>query len=1709
MGFVNKTTLCWLSLLLFVSNFQTASNGQDIDSEKLEKISFATQVRPLLAANCFGCHQGAIARGKYVMTDFNSMLAGGESGDTAIVPGKPKESRLIEVTTSHDGTAEMPPNAEPLTNKDLDIIAQWISEGALNDYSKPTANYTSENPPVYSRLPMVTTLDFSPDGTQIAVSGFHEVLLLKVADNWKENNSKQPIFGEISKRLIGLSSRIDGVKYSPDGKLLAVCGGNPGEFGEIQVWDVQTGELSLSKTVSFDTLYGVNWSPDGTTISFGCTDTTLRTINAVTGEQQLFQGAHDDWVRDTVFSKDGTKLVSVGRDMSCKLTDVATQRFVDNITSITPGVLKGGIAAIDRHPTRDEIVIGGADGIPKVYRMDRLTKRVIGDDANLIRELPKMPGRVQSVVVSNDGKRIAAASSLDGEGFVSVYSYDFDTSQPANIKAIVSKVVTSQSKEEKAVLREHVTKNVKQIFDSKIETGGVYSVAFHPSGSYVATGGTDGVIRIINSETGQVNQLIRTVKTSKEADQNQVRNWQFSDLKPGQLNPKVADSQSTPIELLISPSAISFTSPVDYTQMVIQAKYPDGQVVDVTHASKISSNNSSATVNQTLIEAGSEGSGNLLVEFDGLQNNLAVDTKFGNQPFTPNFVQHVNPVLTKLGCNAGTCHGSQGGKKGFKLSLRGYDPIYDIRAFTDDMASRRTNLSAYSESMMLLKPTGQIPHEGGKLIDKDGRYYSLIHQWIKNGAKLEQNVAQIESIEMFPKNPILADSGWNQQMRVMATYSDGSSKDVTREAVIEIGDIEIAAVTGSVVTALRRGESAALARYEGAFTATTITVMGKRDQFVWKEPEVWGEIDQLVANKWERMKITPSKLCTDAEFIRRLYLDLTGLPPNEQQVTAFLSDPQPTRAKRKALVDQLIGNEQFVEHWANKRADLLQVNRKYLGAPGASGLRNWIREQVKSNRPYDQFSYDLLTATGSNKDNPAASYYKIHRTPEEAMENTTHLFLATRFNCNKCHDHPFEKWTQDQYYETAAYFAQIDRKTDPQSKGQKIGGTAVEGAKPLYEIISDKPDGEVKHERTGEIAAPLFPFNVKVTIPETATRREQLASWITSAENPYFATSYVNRLWGYLTGVGLIEPIDDIRAGNPPSNPALIEYLRSQFIESGFNPQHIIKLICNSRTYQLSVSTNEFNKDDQLNYSHAIARRLPAEVLFDSIHEVTGSALNIPGVKPGTRAAALPDSGVRLPSGFLATLGRPPRESACECERVNELQLGSVLALVSGPDVSRAVGDPNSQIAQLVTSEPDNVKLIDRLFMRILNRHATPQELEILKDSFLEIEFDHTALIAARDKQKLKSAKDRPASEQLRMENIDKTKQQLAQLTAEVAPTLLKQESDRLSNIEKIKQEISDFQSNQTNFSLWLEKQQNEINWQTIKPTKLESTLGNTFEVREDNSILLKPKSGKDVYTIFADESLNGATAIRLELLNDPSLPANGPGLHINGNLVLTELEIEVASMAQPEKWEKLKISTSVSNINQLNFPVAQVIDNNSANRGGWALGNAIGKISWATFQLDTPLNLPEGAKIRFKMHQNFDENHQVGCFRLSTTQVPKPVRLSLPEHLLAEINVPESELTKVQVDILKGLYERDDPTLKNLNAKLIAAEQMVAVPAEIQKLREKLGRYELPIPINAKLQRLENDVITSQKQLENLRLTATQDLTWALLNSPSFLFNR
>ena len=1673
-------------------------------AQETTAVSFSKDIRPILAARCFGCHQGARHEGKYDMTQFARLLQGGHSGLQAITPGDPESSYLLDVVAIDDGAPQMPPadsNTPPLSAAEIRLIQRWISEGARDDVSLSKQPFNAENPPTYSRQPNITAIDYSPDGRWLAINGLHEVLLFST-DNLET--------GSIAKRLIGLSSRIESVQFSPDGKWLAASGGNPGEFGEVQIWNLESGELKLSKIASYDTIYGVNWSPDGKQVSFGCTDTTVRIIDAFSGEQVLYQGAHDDWIRDTVFSVDGSQLVSVGRDMTCKLYEVATQRFVDNITSITPGVLKGGISSVARHPLRDEIVIGGADGIPKVYRMNRITKRVIGDDANLVRLLPKMPGRIQSVAVSKDGDRIAAVSSLNGQGAVHVFSYEFDPSVSDALKAILAKLPAQWTADERKQVDAYNTADVRIITSQAIPESGLYEVAFRPNGKQLAAAGSDGIIRIFETETGRLIRQFSPVNLASLSAESKLANHRF---QLGTAAKRPLSEHQAISDLMISPQTIELRGPTEYAQFVVMAKTSDGEPpIDVTHAVNFrladTPENPLVEIKNALVQPLLNGQGTLLAEYGGHQVSIPVSVEMPDA-FEPEFRKDVNPVLTKLGCNAGTCHGSADGKMGFKLSLRGYDPIFDIRAFTDDMGGRRTNLASPSESLMLLKPTAGVPHSGGKLIEPHEKYYDVIRDWIRAGAPMDLEAPHVVQVDLIPKNPVLKSAGDIQQMRLVATWSDGQTRDVTREGFIEMGGMETAEIfEESSVRALRRGETPILGRYEGAFTATTLTVMGDREGFAWTEPESWNEIDRLVADKWKRMKIQPSGLCDDHEFIRRVYLDLTGLPPTPESVNAFVSDATPTREKRTQLIDELIGNPSFVEHWSNKWADLLQVNRKYLGPQGAKSFRQWIRDQVQGNRPYDEFTYDILTATGSNRDNPPAAYFKIHRTPVDTMENTTHLFLATRFNCNKCHDHPFERWTQDQYFETAAYFSQVSLKSDPASGDMKIGGTAVEGAKPLYEIIADEDRGDVIHDRTGEVTSPAFPFDCDHQVNSKAPRRAQLASWITSPDNPYFASSYVNRLWGYLLGVGLIEPLDDIRAGNPPTNPQLLDYLESEFINSDFDTQHILRLICNSRTYQLSIETNPFNADDRLNYSHALARRLPAEVLFDSIHYVTGSELKIPGVPAGTRAAALPDSGARLPSGFLSTLGRPPRESVCECERSSDLQLGSVLALVSGPDISRAIDDPQSELAKMVNAVADDRQLIEQVYLKILNRPATDVEIDQVLDTFAGLLADHEKLIKQRDDRKRWVAEQQPQREQQRQAAIESAKQSLSQAIQSRAPDLLAQEAARETAIKDTKNALDKYTSSNQGQSAWLAKQQSKVNWYPVAVSKFESKTGRKFDVLEDRSILLKAGSGKDVYTIDTRTDLTGVTHVRLELLPHPSLPRNGPGLAKHANLVLSELEFEMAHPEAPEEWKKIEIASAIANFEQRGYPVAKTFDGNLDTANGWAIMGSEGRANWATYQLKSPVGFTGGVLLRFKLHQNHDDQHQIGRFRLSLSR-DHNIGLGLPETLVAELTKPAKDRTADTNKQLTSAFHKSDKTFRDLKAAYQQAQSPIKVDPEISRLREKLKRVSLPLPEDSRLVQLSADVSMSQKQIENSRLTATQDLAWALINSPAFLFNR
>ncbi len=1706
-----------------------------LHGQEVHQTGFSTTVRPLLVARCFGCHQTARPGGGYVMTDFAKMVAGGDSG-TAVVPGDPDASYLMEMITPEEGKAQMPPDSPPLAENEIAAIRDWIAGGAINDSTTQHAVYSSESPPQYHRQPVITTLAVSPDGNWLAASGYHEVLVYDVRNlvsgTLQDGAAELPV----ARRLTGMSSRIESIRFSPDGSQVAVAGGVTGEFGEVQVWSLADGKLTLSKVFGDDTLDGINWSPDGKLISFGGKDNILRSIDASTGAQVLFQRAHEDWIADTVFSVDGTQLVSVARDMTCKLTEVPTQRFIDNVTSITPGVLKGGISSVARHPQRDEVVIGGADGVVKVYRMNRITKRVIGDDANLVRLMPSMPGRINSVAVSPDGKRIAAASSLNGRGFVRVFSYEFDPAVSEPLKAILAKLPENWTAEERKTVDEYNRAGVRLISSLDIGDSAMYALDFLGGSGRVVAGGTDGRIHVIDCESGSLLAAIPTVPVSPSVVEHQNDNpWLFE--RPSSPNDVDANSTSATSSsedldevsptttslvshrkpaslraLRVSPEGIDFRSPLDYAQLVVTAEFDDGTESDVTHEANIQADSDQLHISGSLVQPLAPHNSNLTVSWSGVDVQVPVSTSYADERFVPDFSRDVNPVLTRLGCNAGTCHGSAGGKQGFKLSLRGYDNEFDIRALTDDNASRRVNVAWPVESLMLRKPAGMVAHSGGKLLDEGGRYFNLVREWIAGGSLPGSGSPRVASLKVVPPSPVLPDSGSRQQFRVMATYQDGTTRDVTREVFLEIGNTEIATVEGSVVTATRRGETAVLARYDGAYAAAVLTVMGNREGFVWTEPESWTEIDRLVADKWERMKIIPSGLCTDEEFVRRLYLDLTGLPPSVEQVQAFVNDKGDTRAKRDALVDQLVGNSDYVEHWSSKWADLLQVNSKYLGPEGAASFRNWIREQVRINRPYDEFVRDILTANGSNKDSPQASYFKIHRTPVDTMENTTHLFLATRFNCNKCHDHPFERWTQDQYFETAAWFSEVSLQPDAASGERTIGGSAVEGATPLFEIVGDNGSGKMIHDRTGGEVSPGFPYEVPLNMPADATRRQQLAAWITSPDNASFASSYVNRLWGYLLGTGLIEPLDDIRAGNPPTNPELLKYLTTEFLDSGFDVQHIVRQICKSRVYQLSLVTNPLNEDDQINYSHARPRRLPAEVLYDAIHFVTGSSWKLPGLPEGTRAASLPDANVPLPGGFLATLGRPPRESACECERSSEMQLTSVLAMVSGPDVSHLINSKDNSIAKLVETETDDRRLIEQIFLRVLNRAPRGEELESIAAEWSKIPAEHETLVGLRDQRKAEVEQLLPELERQRQEAIETTRRELDERIAAVDPELLKKEAAHAEGMAAATRALEEYEKGEKGFEGWKRKQLREIHWSPLGANEFRSEAGRTGTPRQDRSVLVSRPEGipgkKDIYTLVTATDLAGITAVRLELLPDDLLPGKGPGLAPNGNLVLTELQLEIAHPDRPDEWIPAPFSTAVANFEQGSFAASQAIDGEVDNRGGWALMGNIGVSNWAVFQLKMPTGFSGGTLIRFRMHQNFDDNHQIGCFRISLTCHDGPIGLGLDEALLAELRKNLATTDEKVTSALRTAFRRSDAEFVRLEEYARVARQPLPVDPGIVALRERLARVSLPLPADLRLSQLEADVAASESQLKSLRLTEAQDLVWALVNSPAFLFN-
>ena len=672
-------------------------------------------------------------------------------------------------------------------------------------------------------------------------------------------------------------------------------------------------------------------------------------------------------------------------------------------------------------------------------------------------------------------------------------------------------------------------------------------------------------------------------------------------------------------------------------------------------------------------------------------------TKPLNEIETPkdgwSFRNHVIPVMTKLGCNQGACHGAAAGKNGFKLTLRGYDPELDYQVVTRQSLGRRINKIEPAKSLLLLKPTMAIGHGGGKKIDVDSLEYRVISEWIAAGtiAPAETD-ARITGIEVSTKS-----SGEEIQLSVKASFNDGHSEDVTRWVKYAVADASIATVDESgKVKLIGHGETAITAQYQSAVSFTRVT-----RAFPTKiSPEVFTNstrnnfVDEFVVRKLQALNIAPSGTANDSEFIRRAFLDAAGILPTAQEVTDFLNDNSPD--KRAKLVNSLLEREEYVDYWTNKWDDLLLVSTLKINNNAMWSFHNWIRKSVKTNKPWDKFVREIVTASGNTLENGAANYYVIHKEPTDLNENLSQAFLGMSITCARCHNHPLEKWTQKQYFEMANLFGRVALKN-----GTRAGDVSV----------YTSPTGDVILPRLNKPMQPR-PLDGEGIPFEGTDRREHLAKWLISPANPYFSKAIVNRIWKNYMGRGLVEAVDDMRATNPPTNDELLAALTKDFVEHKFDLKHLMRTIMNSAAYQRSSTANETNAKDEKYYSKFIVRRLPAEAMLDVISQVTNVPTEFPDFAEGTRAVQLPDS--RINQYFLKVFGRPVRVTTCECERSSEPTVQQALHIINGETLNQKLRAAGGFVDNVIKLGLPDEAIINHLYLSAFSRNPSAQELKNL-----------------------------------------------------------------------------------------------------------------------------------------------------------------------------------------------------------------------------------------------------------------------------------------------------------------------------------------------------------------------------------------------------------
>jgi hypothetical protein len=681
----------------------------------------------------------------------------------------------------------------------------------------------------------------------------------------------------------------------------------------------------------------------------------------------------------------------------------------------------------------------------------------------------------------------------------------------------------------------------------------------------------------------------------------------------------------------------------------------------------------------------------------------------GEEPIS--FRNDVVAILSKAGCNAGACHGNANGKGGFKLSLRGESPELDFAALTHDQFARRIDLFAPEESLLLAKPATRLAHEGGLRLPTNSWAYRALAAWVAQGASNDLASAKtLLKLEVSPLEVFAIAPQTNVQISAQAHFSDGSKRDVRSLAVYEPANPIVQVSPDGLVTVDQFGETTVLVRYLNQQVPVRIAFIPARPDFVWSKPRPNNFVDEFVFTKLERLRMNPSDLCADELFVRRVYLDLLGMIPTADEARRFVFDP--SSAKRRRLIDELLERPEFADFWALKWMDLLRAEERIMDRKGIELLYRWVRQSILEHKPLDQFAREIIAARGSTYKNPPANFYRATRTPVERAEAAAQLFLGTRVQCAQCHNHPFDRWSQDDYYDWLGVFGRIQYKVLENRRRDDNDGHEFKGEQIVY--IASKSD--VKNTRTGAPAKPRFLGQIDPFVSDSEDEVAALARWMTSPTNAFFARVQVNRLWYHLIGRGIVDPVDDFRASNPPTNPELLAALTRDFIEHGFDLRQTIRVILNSRVYQLAAEPNSTNHDDESNFSRSIVRRLSAEQLIDSQSRALGLPIRLAGYPVGTRAAqmagALPErrrgGGNTDVDQFLAVFGKPPRLLPSECERSCEPAMGQAFQMMNGPVVNELL-ESKENCLQKVLDRPIE-EAINELWWKCLSRAPSAAE---------------------------------------------------------------------------------------------------------------------------------------------------------------------------------------------------------------------------------------------------------------------------------------------------------------------------------------------------------------------------------------------------------------